>query len=315
MKALVIAFDNVRVKLTALTQDEYIHMSNREREGLEYTLAEQEGKYVILKGNDIYLDNVKIISTLLHAPEQAFINLSSTCIYNCKFCATPRLKSREKLRMNIDSIVKSILRVASRPTFKSVAITSGVVGSPSETIMRLVALIRKVRFALPDVPIGVEPYVTIARDIDRLYEAGATELKLNIQSYDRVIFAKICPELNFDNILAMIEYGAHVFGKGKVCSNIILGLGESDATVLAGVEHLAKIGAVATLRAVRVNAYNYTPLVNALGREPECVPATRLIQLALSQKEILARYGLTTRSFLSMCHRCGCCDLVPFQDL
>ena len=100
-----------------------------------------------------------------------------------------------------------------------------------------------------------------------------------------------------------------------MCSNLIVGLGETDVELLAKVEELAKRGIVATLRGVRVNELNSRKLKNALGFLPEPVKAERLLSLAQKQKEILEKHGLTTSKFETMCHKCRCCDIVPQQDL
>ncbi|RLF29085.1 MAG: biotin synthase, partial [Thermoplasmata archaeon] len=39
------------------------------------------------------------------------------------------------------------------------------------------------------------------------------------------------------------------------------------------------------------------------------------LRLAVEQKKVFKKYGLTPETFKTMCHRCGCCDIVPFIDL
>ena len=64
--------------------------------------------------------------------------------------------------------------------------------------------------------------------IDRLKEAGADEIKLNLETFDPEIFKKVCGELDLDWIMEALEHAVEVFGRGKVTSNIIIGMGESD---------------------------------------------------------------------------------------
>jgi biotin synthase-related radical SAM superfamily protein len=105
-----------------------------------------------------------------------------------------------------------------------------------------------------------------------------------------------------------------VFGKGKVSSNIIIGMGESDRNVIEGVERLAEMGVLATLRPLRLNDLNRREMEAALGHlEP--VSEERLVRLALEQKRILEENGLSTLTFDTMCSACTCCDLVPFRDV
>jgi biotin synthase-related radical SAM superfamily protein len=196
-----------------------------------------------------------------------------------------------------------------------VAITSGIVGSPKETLDQIIEVVRRVREKLKDVEIGVEPYVQVQDDIDRLHRAGATEIKINIETFDRTIFKKICPELDFDIIIEMLKYSVSVFGKGKVTTNIIIGLGETDDNVLEAVEYFAKQGVVPVIRVLRINDMNYLRITNALGHDIKMVSPGRMIKLVEAQRDILKKYGLSTDTFSTMCHACGCCDIVPFKDV
>jgi biotin synthase-related radical SAM superfamily protein len=64
-----------------------------------------------------------------------------------------------------------------------------------------------------------------------------------------------------------------------------------------------------------VNDYNRKGLSEALNREPEPVEPDRMLKLAIIQQEILNKYRLKTGEFKTMCHKCGCCDIVPQVDI
>jgi biotin synthase-like enzyme len=195
---------------------------------------------------------------------------------------------------------------------KSVSITSSIPEHPGKTTEDMVYVVRRIRES-SNIPIGVEVYTTDFSDIDRLKDADADELKINIQTYDRNIFSKICPGLSYDEILKTIKYGVKVFGKNNVCSNIIIGMGETDENVLEGVGKLAGMGVVTNIRMLRVSRYNLLSLEKAIGCVKNVLPE-RLISLALAQKRILERHHLST-SFRTMCHACTCCDIEPWRDL
>ena len=182
------------------------------------------------------------------------------------------------------------------------------------TVKRMAGLVRRVRSELPEAPIGVEPYTTRPDEIDMLRESGADEIKLNIETYDRDLFEKVCGDMDLDHILHAVNHAGEVFGRNRVCSNIIYGLGETDENVLRGVKVLANMGAVATLRALRTDETNVAVLEECLGRlEP--VTAERMLMLAREEKTILHRHGLSPLKFRTMCHACLCCDIVPFWDV
>lgn len=301
--AIVLSFGGLRVK------------KEISRDHGDFELVLKDGSYALVHKGATFLENVKFEPTLFHSPEQAFFNIETSCIYDCKFCVTKRIDSKIVKRLDAEKIIDMIVAASRRDDFKAVALTSAVAESPHQTAQKMAYIVSRVREQLdPEVPIGVEPYVDTIEDIEMLRAAGADEIKINIETYNREIFYKICNKLEFDRILKMILNAVRLFGVGKVCSNIIVGLGESDDNILAGVEHLARMGCVATLRPLRINNLNRERLESALGYELKAISPDRLIKLGLEHKEILELYQLSTRSFRTMCHACTCCDLVPFRD-
>ena len=81
------------------------------------------------------------------------------------------------------------------------AITSAVVEAPKSTVDKLAYVIVRCETGFPTIPIGVEPYIDDLEQIDQLKEAGADEIKLNIETYDRELFHKVCGELDLDWIM------------------------------------------------------------------------------------------------------------------
>ena len=284
------------------------------RESGEFELVERKDGLSLLRRGETFVDRVELLRTLLHAPFQAFINVDSRCEYRCAFCGSHRLEPHATKNLEDDRIVEMAVDASRTPGFTGVALTSGIVESPAKTVDRLVELVARIRGELPGTPIGVEPYVTRPDQVDRLYGAGVTEIKINIESFDRDVFGKVCPERDYDVILHGVNHACEVFGRNKVCSNIVFGMGESDETIIHGLKVLGNMGAVGTLRALRVNDLNKADLERSLGRlEP--VTAERMLRLAEEHKRILQDYGLTTFSFRTMCHACLACDIVPFWDV
>jgi len=300
--SIVFAFDNARAKKPI------------SRDSGEFELVDTSGKLRITRAGKPFIDSVELIPTLLHAPYQAFVNIDHACVYTCKFCNSPRLGHDATKDLTDEKIIKMISEASKQKGFESVAFTSAVAVSPSMTIERMSGLVRRTRELLPAVPIGVEPYATHPREIDALKEAGADEIKLNIESFDPEIFEKVCPDRDYGAILHVINHAGRVFGKNHVCSNIIFGLGESDETMLEGTKVLANMGAVATLRALRRSEFNVAGLERVIGKLQTITP-DRMLHLARKQKKILKEYGLSPLKFKTMCHACLACDIVPFWDV
>jgi len=300
--SLVLLFNGLRVKKSISRQ-----------EG-EFELVGGPEVYSLLRNGEPFIDKVELQPVLYHSPEQAFFNLGQACIFDCLFCTSRKLSKDVVKDLDLDRIVEMIIEAEGRGGMKAVAFTSAVVDSIPATIDRMVHVVRKVRESLPDIPIGVEPYVGSFEDIERLHEVGANEIKINIESFDPRIVRIACPKLELPKQLEFLRYAVQVFGRGKVTSNIIIGLGETDRNVLEGVATLASMGVVPTIRALKMNPTNRPVLESALG-ELEPVTPERLIHLNQESKIIIMAHGLSTETYHTMCHECRCCDLVPFKDL
>lgn len=144
--------------------------------------------------------------------------------------------------------------------------------------------------------------------------AGVDEIKLNLQCATPKLLARVCPDLDRENILDRICDSVEIFGKGRVITNIIFGFGETDAELESAIEDVCRMGSIPTVRALRINTFNREPLTEVLGTLTPVSPK-RAMDVAVLLKDIMERYGLTTKTSVTMCLECGCCDLVPFRDL
>lgn len=237
-----------------------------------------------------------------HCPDQAFITLCERCVFDCKYCPVPKLQGHVKSEEEVISIVEEVLQAGN---LKAISLTSGVetsIEGEVERVLKLLPALKKY-----DVPIGVSVYPTEGCS-RKFYETGASEVKYNVETMDRKIFKKVCGDLSLDYILDRLREAADVFGKNRVFSNFIIGLGESDDSVRDGIETLAQMGVIPILRPI-----NPHPL-----RAGDCFmerpSSERLLKLAKLEAEILKKYGLDPGLAKTMCLKCTGCDLVPFID-
>ncbi|MBO4302178.1 radical SAM protein [Methanosarcinaceae archaeon] len=237
-----------------------------------------------------------------HCPGQAYLNISERCIFNCRYCSVPKLAGKVKSKEEILEIVQEAWE---NGPVEAISITSGVAVSPEDELEKVLAV-------LPDllkygVPVGVSIYPT-ADSSERLKKAGVSEVKYNLESPDREIFGKVCPELSYDEIMASLKEAVTYFGKGNVYTNMIAGLGETDEAFEERLEELAQIGVMTDIRPVSVN-----PL-----RRGECFmekpSAERLLKLFGIQERICLKYGLRPDRAKTLCAKCGGCDLVCLTD-
>jgi biotin synthase-related radical SAM superfamily protein len=241
---------------------------------------------------------------LCHCPEQAYITVSERCIFDCKFCPVPKLGGHVK---TIDEIIAMVENAAARGKIKAISLTSGVAESPEKEVEYMVRVVRALAQRY-DLPIGVSVYPTDTSS-EKLAAAGACEIKYNVETMDPEIFAWVCPGLSLDFILSSLENAVRVFGKNRVSSNFIVGLGETDACVQEGIETLASMGVIPNIRPISPHPLRKGEIA------VERPSAYRLILLARLNKSALERYGLDVRVAQTMCLPCTGCDLTPQRDL
>lgn len=224
-------------------------------------------------------------------------------LFHCAFYPVPHLNGQIKNTEQIFSILDDVSKTGD---LKAISLTGGVEQSPDRELERMTRLMEEVAMEY-NVPIGVSVYPT-PDNSDALYAAGADEVNHKVETMDRDIFSRVCPDLLIGYVVHELGSAGELFGKDHVSSNIIIGLGESDETVLAGVDHLAGIGVIPVLRAVVMHKNLSLPYAS----RPS---ADRLLNLAIGLRESLNKHGLSPRNARTMCLPCTGCDLIPGRDL
>lgn len=271
-------------------------------DGSPLRAVKENGEIIIIKGGREFVRGI-IEEELIHCPEQAYITMSERCIYDCKFCPVPKLNGKVKSSEELLALVEEAFKLGK---MKGISITSGVEVSPEKEVERAADLVRKLKKY--NVPIGVSVYPT--KDSSRiLKEAGASEIKYNVETMDRELYEKYCKKPPLDFTLVCLEDAVKIFGKNNVFTNFIAGLGETDETIEKNYEILAKMGVIPIIRAVGVHPLRFGEL------EAERPTARRLLKLAKMSRRILDKYGLDTRVAKTMCLPCTGCDLNPHIDL
>ncbi|MDK2989818.1 MAG: hypothetical protein PWR16_1347 [Methanoculleus sp.] len=250
---------------------------------------------------DLLIDDRQISGRLepatLHCPRQAYITVSGTCIFHCRYCQVPGLPGRRK---GVAEIVEMVGSVADR--IDAIAITSGVASSIEEEeayVLEVVAALRPFKL-----PIGVSIYPRPGTPA-RLHALGVTEVKFNIEAATPDLFSEMCPGLSWDAVWESLSSSVALFGKDRVYSNVIVGLGETDEDLERVMEDLAAIGVIPVLRPL-------TPAASLAGRSRPS--ADRLLSLCETHERILRQAGLDPRRALTMCAACTGCDLTPGRD-
>jgi biotin synthase-related radical SAM superfamily protein len=302
-KSLVFRFDKHRIKMEITRHN-----------NVQFHLIQAAKKFSIYRNGRKYIDYVEILPARFHAPNQVFLNLESRCIFNCLFCEQRKNPLHINNYLDSKKIYSYLKKALEYPSIESVAFTSGIYPDNESIIRKFCRVINQVKKINDELPIGVEPLIYDYQEIDELKRAGADEIKINLQIPDKEIFKKFCPDINQSHILNMLDYAVDIFGEGKVCSNILFGLGESDTSIINAIEDLVSRGVTPSLRKVRYNQQINRNGMEELEKKTYNITKERIVNLGYKQKQILSKNNLTPKSFDTMCHKCYCCDLVPFID-
>jgi biotin synthase-related radical SAM superfamily protein len=274
--------------------------SQRVRVGIDRTgpieVVHRGGGEVDLIINDRQISG-RLEPAALHCPRQAYITVSGTCIFCCRYCPVPGLPGRRK---EVEEIVEMARSVADR--IDAIAITSGVASSIEEEeayVLDVVAAL--LPFGLP---IGVSIYPGPETPA-RLHALGVVEVKFNIEAATEALFLQMCPGLSWGAVWEALRSSVALFGKDRVYSNVIVGLGETDEDLERVMGDLAAIGVIPVLRPL-------TPAASLADRPRPS--ADRLLRLCETHERILRLAGLDPRQALTMCSACTGCDLVPGRD-
>lgn len=233
----------------------------------------------------------------LHCPEQAFITVTESCIFACRYCSVPRLSGRRKTIEEIIAMVEAV-----RHRVRSISITSGVAGSIEEEEAYVLDVVK--HLTVFGLPIGVSIYPT-DQTPDRLRALGVVEVKFNIEAATPALFTAMCPGLDYDKLWQVLDRSVALFGKGRVFSNVIIGLGETDVEMEACINKLTSHGVIPVLRPLN-------PVAGLTGMQRPS--AERLKKVFAVHERALTAAGLDTRQARTMCTNCAGCDLVPGRD-
>ncbi len=92
--------------------------------------------------------------------------------------------------------------------------------------------------------------------------------------------------MSLNYILKSLEKAVQIFGKNRVTSNFILGLGENDECVVAGVTRLAEMDVIPNLRPI-------SPHPSITGEVEVRRPSSEtLLRLAKATRKVLDENGL-----------------------
>lgn len=232
-----------------------------------------------------------------HCPRQAYLTVTSGCIYRCRYCEVPQVAAGRKTPDQIEEMVAS---VADR--IDAISLTSGVLSSVEEEEEYVLAIVRRLsRYGIP-IGVSIFPGESTA---ERLHHLGVAEVKFNVETATGELFAAMCPGLDWDTVWQALSRSVELFGRGHVFSNLIIGLGEDDRDVEGCISRLCGNGVIPVIRPLN-------PAGELAGYARPS--AERLLKIYGIHARALRKADLDPRDSQTMCSACTGCDLVPGRD-
>ncbi|MGD8563002.1 MAG: MSMEG_0568 family radical SAM protein [Desulfarculaceae bacterium] len=246
--------------------------------------------------------------------------LATTTLQTCRFWSTPwrcrfcgielSLNSGQTIRRKSPRDLAQVAAFARQHDgVRHVVLTTGC-APKGEEVGHLAACARAIKEA-SGLPIhGQCLPMRDAGDMHRLKEAGVDTLGLHIESWDEQVLARMAPPkaaLGKRGFIRAWRRAVEIFGPGQVSSFLIAGLGESQKSLLSGVEEMADLGVFPFLVPLR-------PIPGSQMEKAAPPPAAQMIELYQKAARILASRGLASGQSMAGCVRCGACSaLAAFE--
>lgn len=252
---------------------------------------------------------------VLHGTDVLATTIVQTCIRwnsdtdRCRFCGIGiSLKNKATIPVKTPAQLAEVAEAAVRlDGVKHFVMTMGTLNETDKGARYMAKCVRAVKAAV-DLPIEVqfEPPDDL-EVLAEVKEAGADSIGIHLESFDQAVRERILPgkaRISVDYYFSAFRRAVELFGEGQVSSYVIVGLGESSESIVAGCQRLIDIGVFPFV----------VPLRPVLGTEMQEVPAPSgevMTQIYRAVAEMLQRRGMSHADSKAGCARCGACSGLP----
>jgi len=289
-----------------------------------FTLVRRGNDWAIRKNNKRFV-NAKIVPNpcfyekqtskgtpmrklaILHGKDCLASTVYSKCLYwfgskQCKFCGIG-LEKPGRLDIKNPQELSEVAEEAFREgVAKHVTLTTGTPSSPDKGAVLLAEVTKaiKKRVALP-VHVQLEPPDDKVF-LDELYASGVDTVGVHAECFDDKVRLNVCPmKKNLGVYFEAWKYCVELFGDAQVSSFVIVGLGESNESILKGAEKLAGLGVVPFLLPLH-------PIAGSALEYARPPSPKRMLRLYEGVCEILRKYGLNPLKNKAGCVKCCACS-------
>jgi radical SAM protein (TIGR04043 family) len=252
----------------------------------------------------------------LHGADVLATTVVQTCIRyleadRCRFCTIEEsLGSGATVAAKSPAQLAEVAEAAVRlDGVKQMVMTTGTTTGPDRGARTLVRSVRAVLEAVPGLPIQVqcEPPGDLAW-IRELKQAGATAIGIHVEALDEEVRRRWMPG---KSTVAMAEYEAawdeavRVFGRNRVSTYLLVGLGENADELIAGAGLLIE-------RGIYPFVVPFRPMRGTLAaRDGIGAPDARLLAYVTEQVAAKLRAaGMSGADQKAGCAACGACSVL-----
>jgi radical SAM protein (TIGR04043 family) len=249
----------------------------------------------------------------LHGSDVLATTVVQTCIrytedQRCRFCTIEEsLRSGATIAAKTPAQLAEVAEVAVRlDGIRQMVMTTGTTAGPDRGARYLVRCVKAVVQAVPGLPIQVqiEPPRELSVLTD-LHQAGATAIGIHVESLNDEVRRRWMPG---KGSVSMAEYEAawdeavRVFGRNRVSTYLLVGLGEDPDELVAGANRLIK-------RGVYPFVVPFRPMVGTLAcRDGIGAPAAHLVRDVTERVAAMLREaGMIGADQRAGCAACGAC--------
>jgi radical SAM protein (TIGR04043 family) len=249
---------------------------------------------------------------VLHGTDVLATTIVQTCIRwnsdddRCRFCGIGiSLRNKATVPVKTPEQLAEVAAAAVRlDAVKHFVMTMGTLNEQDKGARYMARCVRGVK-AVVDIPIEVqfEPPEDL-EVLAEVKEAGADSIGIHLEAFDQAVRERVLPgkaRTSVDHYFAAFRRAVELFGEGQVSSYIIVGLGESEESIIAGSQKLIDIGVFPFI----------VPLRPVLGTEMQDVPAPSpqtMTSIYEAVSEMLEHRGMNQADTKAGCARCGACS-------
>jgi radical SAM protein (TIGR04043 family) len=249
---------------------------------------------------------------VLHGQDVLATTVSQRCVRwrregeRCQFCAIENsLESGNTIALKTPEQLAEVAEAAVRlDGVRHFVMTTGTLNYRDMGVHYLAKCVKAIKAV---VDIGIQVQFEPPEDLDDmllLKEAGVDTVGMHLESLTQEIRERISPgkaTISIERYFAAYQRAVEIFGRNQVSTYVIVGFGDTEETIVAGCERLARLGVYPFV--VPLRPILGTPLADAAAPDPAFM--NKIYQQVAANN---LKYGLSWRNSKAGCTRCGACS-------